>query len=209
MTWNYFKTNWFSIALVLLVLAAILRVSGRFSTPKCFTEKAAPRTKVTTLGIAAEPTHSPPSNKEVDQATAAAFVKRFAAVAISERKKFGIPASVLLATAFLNSNIGLSNAAQEANNFFSLPCSEDWEGLSAALDDRCVRKYETPWASWRDFSIYLSSQDWIGSLRKSAGKDWKKWSIGFNREDVSSISNFGKKMEEVIGYYHLYELDQQ
>ena len=216
MTWNFFKTNWFSIALVLLVLAAMSRGTGKFSLLRFFYPENPPSTisvlepdPATTLGIGSEPSLKPAALLEVDQSTATAFLKRFASVAVSERKKFGVPASVLLAAAFLNSNAGTAEAVAEANNIFGIRCSNDWEGMTISLGDKCLRKYETPWASWRDFSIYLSSQDWLGGLRKSAGKDWQKWSKGLSGKEVSSISNFGQKMSQVIEHYRLYELDQR
>jgi flagellum-specific peptidoglycan hydrolase FlgJ len=216
MNWNFFKTNWFTIALVtLLLLAAIGQGSGKFSLGNFSTfdtkqpgELIPIKKSATALGIGADPKHSPAAPAEVDQATATAFLKRFAPVAVSERKKFGVPASVMLSIAFLNSHIGLNDAALEANNFFALPCTQEWEGESISLEERCVRKYETPWASWRDFSIHFSSQDWYGGLRKSAGKDWQKWASGLQDKDISPISNLPKKMAEVITYYRLYELDQ-
>ena len=215
MTWIFFKTNWFSIALVLLLLVALFRGNGQYSLQHYFLTKDVPAVSApptsrssTTLGIAADRDIRPATPGEVDQATASSFLKRFAPVAISERKKFGVPASVLLATAFLNSHIGLNDGALEANNFFALPCSKDWEGESTSLGDQCFRKYETPWASWRDFSIHLSSQNWFGSLRQSAGKDWQKWSIGLQGKGISSISKFDQKLAEVITFYRLYELDQ-
>lgn len=216
MTWDFIKTNWFSIALGVLLVAAILQGGSRFSLRDQF--NAGPQ-KIAgvnpdkegniTLGLATEPRLHKASPTETDQSTATAFLKRFASVAISERKKFGVPASVLLATAFLNSQSGMSDAVLEANNFFALSCNAEWEGESVSLQDHCVRKYETPWASWRDFSIYLSSQEWFGGLRKSAGKDWQKWANGLEAADVSSVRDFNKKLFEVISYYHLYELDQQ
>lgn len=215
MTWNFFKTNWFSFALVLLVLIAILRGSGKFLLQNYMSaEKSRERAMVsesrspTHFSLGAEPGNRPAQPLEVDQATATAFLKRFAPVAVSERKKFGVPASILVAAAFLNSNVGLSDAATEANNYFAIPCTKDWEGGSASLDNLCVRKYETAWASWRDFSIFLATQDWYGGLRQSAGNDWQKWAKGMNGKNISPVSNFGKKLAEVIVYYHLEDLDK-
>ena len=215
MTWNFFKTNWFSIALVLLVLGAILRSSNKLSLQNYFSNgsgglaaRTHDATNTTALGLGMEPSIHVAQPVEVDQATAAAFLKRFAPLAISERKKFGVPASVLLAAGFLNSNIGLGETAVGANNYFALPCSREWDGASAMLGEKCVRKYDTAWASWRDFSIFLTNQDWYGSLRQSAGKDWRKWIKGMNDGNVSNIANFGQKMAEVITFYHLEELDQ-
>jgi len=213
MNWNFFKTNWFSIALVLLVLGTILRSKGEFSFQNCFSSKTGKTETLdfnkgeTSFGLAMEPVRRSAQPIEIDQATATAFLKRFGAVAVSERKKFGVPASILLATAFLNSNIGLNDAAVAANNLFTLPCSKEWDGASVALGDQCVRKYDTAWASWRDFSIFLTTKDWYGDLRHTAGKDWKKWAKGLNNKEISPISNFGQKLAEVVTFYHLDQLD--
>jgi flagellum-specific peptidoglycan hydrolase FlgJ len=215
MIWNFLKTHWFSIATAILLLAAIIRGSGLsfgMNSENTSPDKVTAlhkRSEPTTLGLASTPSDPEEAPVEIDQATATAFLKRFAPLAISERKKFGVPASVLLATAFLNSHMGMSEAATQANNFFALPCSIEWDGASATIDDQCVRQYETAWASWRDFSIHLTQQPWYGELRNTAGKNWQKWAKGIEPEHISSIAGFNKKMAEVITYYQLEALDNK
>ncbi len=215
MNWNFFKTHWFSIALVLLLTGAILRGKGEFPFPDFSAPKngqaglSGPSDNgAISFGLATAPSTRSAQPVEIDQATATAFLKRFGTVAVSERKKFGVPASVLLAIAFLNSNAGTSDAAVEANNLFSLACGKEWDGPSASMGDRCVRKYDIAWASWRDFSIFLTTHEWYSDLRQSAGKDWKKWAKGMDNKGISTISNFGQKLAEVITFYHLDQLDQ-
>lgn len=209
---NFFKTNWFSISLIVLLLAAILRTHGLFFTHLHSGNESGPvtaglRQSGTTLGLALEPERRAVPT-ETDQATSEAFLKRFAKVAISEKKKFGVPASVLLAIAFINSNSGQNQVVEEANNFFSLPCSEDWDGDRVSIGAHCYRKYETPWSSWRDFSIYLTSQTWFGKLKQTAGKEWRKWVDNLEAKDISNVSNFPDRLTEVIEKYRLFELDQ-
>jgi flagellum-specific peptidoglycan hydrolase FlgJ len=200
MNWNIIKTNWFSLALLLLYCLTF----GNGNTA----DKMPALSKETTFGLAAA-THEPHGLPlEVNQSKATAFLKRFAPVAVSERKKFGVPASILLASSFLNSNAGCSQAALKANNFFALPCTSDWEGETATIGTGCVRTYESPWASWRDYSIYLSSCEWFGVTHKASGKDWKKWTKSLKGKNISNIANFEDKLGEVIVYYRLYELDQ-
>lgn len=213
MNWNFFKTNWFSFALAALLLAAILRSRGFFNERPMFpnspdTPGIALRNSSTALGLAMEPERQA-TPQETGRATAEAFLKRFAKVAVSEKKKFGVPASVLLAIAFVNSNSGQSQAVNEANNFFALPCTEDWEGDRVSIGARCYRKYETPWFSWRDFSIYLAGQSWFGSLKQEAGEDWRKWINSLEGKGISNMKNFNVKLKEVIEYYRLFELDQR
>lgn len=215
MKWQVIQSNWFSAALILLLLIILFQKKGFWDTTAATaTGSITPSPKNTlkespsALGLGMESTRAAVPT-EVDQDKAEAFLKRFAKVAVSERKVFGIPASVLLATAFLNSHAGSNELAVEAHNFFLVPCTEDWEGETSDDEHNCVRKYETAWAGWRDFSIYLSGRAWFGDLKQSAGKDWRKWAAGVQGQDVSRVKQFNKKLLEVIEYYRLYELDKQ
>jgi flagellum-specific peptidoglycan hydrolase FlgJ len=145
----------------------------------------------------------------VEMPVAEAFLRRFAKVALSEHKKFGTPASVILACAYVNSFAGQRESATAANNFFALPCGDGWEGESAQVGGHCVRKYETAWASFRDFSIYLSSQEWFGALRKSAGQDPKLWAKQLGSRGISDVENFGAEVARVIEEYQLTRLDSE
>lgn len=214
MNWNYLKTNWFYFAMgILLLLYAVrkypnlnpLGTPNRSNQKEKITEgKNAKTTGAALLGFVTEtPKPKGPSTEDVDAAKAEAFLKRFASVAHSERKKFGIPASVILACAYVNSNAGQQDVALKANNFFALPCSDEWEGESLKVNGDCVRRYETAWASFRDFSIFLSSQEWFGALKKSADKNGLKWAEKLGAEGVSNASAMKKVMEE----FDLQELD--
>lgn len=219
MKWKFIKTNWFSIALVLLVLGAIARKNLRFNTggaasPGRKEQKEVNPEKYTaaggksTLDILPESAGLSRTLPSVDKAAAIAFVRRFEKVAISERKKFGIPSSVLLACAFVNSSAGQRSFVEPANNFFALPCTADWEGETATVDGRCLRKYESAWASFRDFSIYLTSQEWFGSVKKNAGKDWQAWVREIAERDVCDVPNVKNELEKAIQTYRLYDLDE-
>lgn len=213
MNWKFIKTNWFYLALGVLLLCYAVRkyphmnpfqVDSIPDKEKLSDGHSESKKGAALLGfVPDEPDKHNSDDVKSNSKEAEAFLKRFAKVAHSERKKFGIPVSVILAAAYVNSVSGKSNAARNSNNFFSLSCTEDWEGESVELDGKCIRSYESPWASFRDFSIYLSSQEWYGSLKKSAGKDWRKWVEKLGDEDVSSSA----KMKKIIEQYALYEMD--
>lgn len=220
MNWKFIKTNWFTIALVLLVLVYIAQKNfssgpGKAITPGQKESKEANPEKYTAaeqntfLGFSLESAPSGAQKSSPDGATAVAFLQRFGKVTVSERKKFGVPASVLLACAYVNSAAGQRETATTANNYFALPCADDWEGETAKIGGKCVRRYETAWASFRDFSIFLSSQEWFGSVRKSAGKDWRAWAKELDRKGISDVPNFSGEMEKVITAYRLYDLDEK
>lgn len=214
MNWKFLKTNWFTIALVLLLLSAVARkfaptkgsdtsAPKKQERPEANPEKYTATDQQALLDFSA----NAPAKPVVDRATAIAFIRRFESVAISERKKFGIPSSVLLGCALVNSAAGKADWVNRTNNFFALPCSSDWEGGTASLDGRCLRRYESAWASFRDFSIFLTSQEWYGSVKKSAGKDWQKWSKELAKHGISDVSDFGAELEKAIQTYRLYDLD--
>ena len=214
MNWNFFKTNWFYFAMGVVFLLYTVRKypwlnplnsNGKNTKTEKFTEaESSPKKGAALLGLVPDAS----SEKRLDAEPAngqkaEAFLKRFAPVAVSERKKFGVPASVILACAYVNSEAGQSESATAANNFFALPCADAWDGETEQIEGDCFRKYESAWASFRDFSIHLSSQEWYGSLKKSAGKDWEKWVEKLGSEDVSN----GKSMKKIIEAYKLHELD--
>ncbi len=216
MNWNFIKTNWFYLAMgVVLVLYTMRKfpslnpfnTSNKNNQIEKFTEeKSARKGGAALLGFVPErPKERPPEMGDVDAAKAEAFLKRFAHVAFSEHKKFGMPASLILACAYANSQAGQRETATAANNFFSLSCADGWEGETVEISGKCVRKYESAWASFRDFSIYLSSQEWFGSLKKSAGKDGRKWAEKLGSEGLANA----KAMLKVMEMYNLQELDEQ
>lgn len=212
MIWNYFKSNWFSVSCVcILLLIAVNRYRSKLihqtvpELPQNAMKSGVDETD-TEFALGSEKQVQRQS-REIDAATAGSFLRRFSRVAVSERKKFGIPASVLLGTAFINSHAGLDGRVERSENYFMIPCDNDWEGDTYSVNGNCIRKYETAWDGWRDFSIYMSGQTWFGELKKASGKDWKKWVNGLKGEDISKVSDFNRRLAEVITYYKLYELD--
>ncbi|MCB0574887.1 MAG: glucosaminidase domain-containing protein [Saprospiraceae bacterium] len=217
MKWSFFKTNWFSIALVLLVLIAVLRkklvpAPGGSASPDKKEKPEQVQEKYTAAGNAAMgvlPSGSAASTAmpAIDKAAAVAFIRRFEKVAVSERKKFGIPSSVIMGCAFVNSFAGQRDIALQGNNFFGIPCGDDWEGARLSAGSLCVRKYESAWLGFRDFSIFLSSKEWYGSVKKKAGKDWQLWAKELAGHGISDVPGFDKEMEKAIREYRLYDLD--
>jgi hypothetical protein len=225
MIWKFIKSNWFSIALVLLVAMAVarrgLRINfGGSAAPEPrelsrgknerFTEDKtlADAEKPSQLGLSLpESAHARKALPAVDDATAVAYLRRFGNVAVGERKKFRVPASVLLALSYVNSFSGTRETAKQANNFFTLPCSPEFEGQTATIDGGCYRRYDTAWESFRDFSIYLAAQEWLGPMRSACGQDWRLWVPALAKQDVSDVENFEAEMTKVIQSYRLYELD--
>src|SRR5690606_21522504 len=74
-----------------------------------------------------------PSGKQGSQtlarsSTAEAYIERFKDIAIAEMNSYGIPASIKLAQALLESGNGNSTLARNSNNHFGIKCTSNWQG---------------------------------------------------------------------------------
>lgn len=143
---------------------------------------------------------------QVDPEIVAVYVQRFGRVARTEQKKFGIPASIILANALLNSQAGQNQAATKANNHFGLPCTPDWMGEKWESKDSCYRAYENAWTSFRDHSFYLTTGK-FSTLRQLDKQDYKAWAKALEEKSYSKNKDLGKQLIEVIEKWKLYELD--
>ena len=94
------------------------------------------------------------------------YIDEYKDVAISEMERTGIPASIKMAQALLESQSGRSELAINANNHFGIKCKNDWTGSSYYYQDddkneegeiihSCFRSYTTPLESYRDHSEFL------------------------------------------------------
>ncbi len=159
------------------------------------------------MSLGADGASAPARMPAMDDVAAMAFLKRFREVARGEQQKFGMPASVLLACAYVNSFAGQRDCALQANNFLALRCTAEWSGPVATCSGACFRKYNTAWESIRDFNLYLSKRDWYVSLKKKAKPDWRTWVKALREHHVSDVENFEGEMAKVIQQYQLFELD--
>ena len=129
-----------------------------------------------------------------------AFVERFGHVAQAERDKFGIPASVILAVGLLQSQAGQAAATQQLNSYFGLGCDRGWAGSTGYVGGSCLRKYETAWASFRDFSTYVTEGE-FGRLRQFDGRDYRRWALGL--EELGFTAARGEEIVRVVEGYGL------
>ncbi len=85
------------------------------------------------FGGAAEPADHYTQLVQRGDAGVDAFLTRFGHVAQAEQEKFGIPASVTLATALLYSRAGTAAGTRTHNNYFALGCTADWNGTTGRV----------------------------------------------------------------------------
>ena len=134
------------------------------------------------------------------------YLKRFAKVVVEERRKFGIPSSILLASAFVQSHVGEQTITEQANNHFAIPCTSDWSGPSKNIAGQCFRKYENAWMSFRDNSLYLSTGK-FSKLQSLDSTDYQAWAVRLEQLGYSEEENFAQQVIQVIEQYGLNALD--
>lgn len=143
----------------------------------------------------------------IAEATKRAFRQRFAHVAVSERKKFGIPASLIMGHAFLLSQAGQSEPARTSNNFFALPCTADWQGPRRQAGGACFRRYDKAWTSFRDHSLFLTTGR-LAKLRRLHNDDYRGWAHALEKAGFYPHRGMAREVIDFIEAERLYELDR-
>lgn len=135
-----------------------------------------------------------------------ALAERFAKVAQAEQNKFGIPASITLASLMLYSQGGKAALIQKGNNFFAMPCTTDWVGDTVNEGGRCYRYYESAWMSIRDHSLFMTTGKQT-KFRQLRGKPYREWARAIERVGVSPHPHIGGQLLRTIERFELQQYD--
>jgi len=144
--------------------------------------------------------------RDIPEEEQLAYLKRFARVAISERKKHGVPSSIILAYALLFSQAGQGTGLSQTNNHFGLNCQNNWTGKSMQQGEQCVRAYDNAWSSFRDFSLFLQAQSTLTRLPEN---DYQAWAESLDKLNILAEPNLKESLTELIEYFNLAELDKK
>ena len=145
---------------------------------------------------------------QIDEAAQQAFLDRFTHVAEAEHRKYGIPASIVLANGMLLSQAGKRDLAVRGNNFFALPCTADWQGASGTYQGRCYRHYENAWTSFRDHSLYLTTGA-RSHLRQLPPDDYRAWAKALEKAGFGEESKLADQLIRIIETHALHTLDSR
>lgn len=152
------------------------------------------------------PVRTVPSGGSADD-----YINNYSALAISEMKRTGIPASITLAQGIIESGNGKSRLAVEANNHFGIKCHDDWTGPTIRhTDDRrneCFRKYRNPEESFRDHSDFLAGQVRYRSLFELDETDYQGWAKGLKRAGYATNPDYANMLIRKIEEYGLHQYD--
>jgi LysM repeat protein len=144
--------------------------------------------------------------------SAESYIDDYKDLAISEMRRTGVPASITLAQGIIESDMGRSRLAKEANNHFGIKCHDDWKGPTMRYsDDRrneCFRKYSKPEESYKDHSDFLRGEQRYRSLFSLDVTDYKGWSRGLKKAGYATNPEYANMLIRKIEEYNLSNYDR-
>lgn len=147
------------------------------------------------------------------------YIHAYKKLAIDEMVEYGIPASIKIAQALVESDAGRSVLATRANNHFGIKCKSWWTGgeyyyadddldRSGQLTASCFRIYDSAEQSFVDHSLFLKTSERYASLFIAGDSDYRIWAAGLQRCGYATNSQYGNRLIQIIEKYRLYELDK-
>ncbi len=143
------------------------------------------------------------------------YIEQYAGHAMEQMRLHGIPASVTLAQAIIESADGKSKLARNENNHFGIKASSDWikSGGEYALytDDRPDEKfckYGSVADSYEHHSQVLLGKRYSACFDLSPD-DYQGWAQRLQNAGYASASNYANVLVSVIEKYNLQQFDQQ
>jgi flagellum-specific peptidoglycan hydrolase FlgJ len=137
------------------------------------------------------------------------YIQRYKDIAKENMVKTGIPSSITLGQAILESGAGTGPLSIQANNHFGIKCHKEWSGPSIKYDDdeaqECFRKYNDPNESFKDHSFFLTSRPRYSGLFQLDKGDYKAWAKGLK---AAGYATDVKYPEKLIGLIERYQLDK-
>lgn len=149
------------------------------------------------------------------------YIDAYKDIAIREMGRTGIPASIKLAQAILESGAGGSHLAQKANNHFGIKCGNDWRGKKYMQKDddtnkhgklvkSCFREFGSAEESFIAHSEFLADplkNNRYGFLFDYDPTDYKAWAHGLKKAGYATNPNYPKLLIKIIEDYDLHSYD--
>lgn len=141
------------------------------------------------------------------------YIQRYQLLAIEEMGRSGIPASVKMAQAVLESGNGNSQLSRNSNNHFGIKCKSNWRGQRVYHDDdekdECFRKYKSVEESYIDHTNFLMGNARYAFLFTLPPNDYKGWAKGLKDAGYATARHYEKSLIKIIEDHQLYLLDQK
>lgn len=143
------------------------------------------------------------------------YASAYAEFAMEQMKRYGIPASVILAQGILESSSGKSELATKGNAHFGIKCTGDWlkngGGYLVYADDRPNEKfcsYSSVADSYEHHSSFLKENARYKDCFKLSADDYKGWCAGLQRAGYATGENYAGLLQQIIEKNGLAKYDE-
>jgi hypothetical protein len=131
------------------------------------------------------------------------FISKTKDIAVKEMNRSGIPASITMAQAVLESGWGKSDLASKYNNYFGIKChgfKECVELKDANGDMAKWRSYDNVYDSFKDHTDFLVKNGRYDNLFKLGSDNYIGWAYGLQKAGYAGLGNssYAKLLIDVI-----------
>lgn len=133
------------------------------------------------------------------------YAQQYAELAMEQQRRYGIPASVILAQGILESSNGQSELSRKGNNHFGIKATKGWleDGGSYLIfkDDKPGEKfcsYESVSDSYEHHSKFLKENARYADCFKLESDDWQGWAEGLQKAGYATGSGYADKLKSII-----------
>jgi len=146
------------------------------------------------------------------------YISKYQKIAQDEMERTGVPASIKLAQAILESNGGKSELSRKANNHFGIKCGGNWDDRTYfRMDDdkdhkgnaieSCFRVYKNPESSFIAHSEFLRGNQRYEFLFDMKIDDYKSWAHGLKKAGYATNPKYPHLLIKIIKDYKLDQYD--
>lgn len=136
-----------------------------------------------------------------------AYVEQYAALAITEQQRTGIPAAITLAQGIHESGAGKGVLAAQSNNHFGIKCKSNWTGPTVRHNDdaqgECFRAYASVADSYIDHSNFLKTSSRYAALFSLQPLDYQGWAYGLKQAGYATNPRYPQVLIQLIENYQL------
>ena len=139
------------------------------------------------------------------------YIAQWKETAVQQQADYGVPASITMAQALLESAAGQSELALNARNHFGIKCTNDWFGGVYYYDDdskgECFRQYADAAESFKDHSLFLKRPRYATCF-EIAVEDYEGWAHRLKQCGYATDPGYASKLIKLVQDYRLDTLVQ-
>ena len=146
----------------------------------------------------------------------AAYAAQYAEEAKEQMRRYGIPASVILAQAILESSNGQSQLSRECHNHFGIPATASWlqhgGEYGVYTDDKPNEKfckYKSVGDSYEHHSLFLKQNKRYAQCFTLSPDDYKGWTKGIEKAGYATGGGYAASLQRIIEANGLDKYDRE